>query len=76
MPKRNYQFYTSQQNRWLASYARKLGFERGTRTPDGAWDKIGADFRQRFGRRVTASRLAFRARTLVKQNGNGHRRGR
>ena len=69
---RNYQFYTPAQKRWLSAYARRLGFESGTRTPDGAWEGIGTAFGKRFGRRVDAHRLAFQARTLVKVNGNGH----
>lgn len=65
---RDYRFYTEDQKRFLRRYAENLGFQPGTRTPDGIWATISDDFFKRFNRHVSAGRLAFQARTLWKDH--------
>ncbi len=66
MSDRDYQFYTDEQKRFLRLYAERLGFQPGTRTPDGVWTRLAEDFHKKFKRRVDTGRLAFQARTLWK----------
>jgi len=71
--KRNYQFYTDEQKKFLVRFAQDLGFETGTRVDDGAWDGLDKAFERRFKRKVENYLLAFQARQLckAKTNGNG-----